>query len=129
MKTHFTLNVVGNKMKQTKAEILTSKTLFNSYDDNKTYPTADIKCLSCAEAISISFKDLEKHQLSEYSNLTQDTQNKIKEFVELNVKVIPNSFLDYICPKCNATVRLYYESWAGGRHGEYGYELKMVISE
>ena len=116
-------------MKQTRADILTKKVQFNSYDDFKTYPTADLKCPTCDETVSLAFKDLEKHQQSDYSNLTDDKQKSINEFVELNLKEVPNSFLDFICPNCKTPIRLYYESWAGGRHGEYGYELKTVISE
>ena len=115
-------------MKETKAEILTNKTHFSSYEDYKTYPTADLKCPSCEAKTSIAFKDLEKHQFSNFSNLTEDKQNMINEFVKLNFKKVPNSFLDYNCPNCHSSIRLYYESWAGGRHGENGYELKTVIS-
>lgn len=122
--------VVGNiKMKKIKAEILTNKTHFSNYEDYKTYPTSDLKCPSCEVKTSIAFKDLEKHRFSNFSNLTEDKQNKINEFVKLNMEKVPNSFLDYNCPNCNSSVRLYYQSWAGGRHGENGYELEMVISD
>jgi len=116
-------------MKQTKAEILTNKTHFSNYEDYKTYPTANLKCPSCKVKISIAFKDLEKHQLSNCSNLAEEKQKLINEFVKLNMQKIPNSFLDYVCPNCNSSVRLYYNSWAGGRHGENGYELETIISD
>lgn len=116
-------------MKQTKADILTEKLQFNSYDDFKTHPTADLKCPTCNETVSIAFKDLEKHQYSDFSNLTDSEQKSINEFVDLNLKEVPNSFLDFNCPNCKTSIRLYYESWAGGQHGEYGYDLKAIISE
>lgn len=83
-------------MKQTRADILIEKVQFNSYDDFKTYPTSDLKCPTCNKTVSLAFKDLEKHQHSDFSNLTDDEQKSINEFVELNLKEVPNSFLDFM---------------------------------
>ena len=41
----------------------------------------------------------------------------------------PNSFLDYYCPDCKNAIKLFYESWAGGRHGEAGYKFEFAISD
>lgn len=40
---------------------------------------------------------------------------------------IPDSFIDFYCPKCNRPVRIYYFSYMGGKHGEHGYELKYLL--
>lgn len=41
---------------------------------------------------------------------------------------IPSSFLDYYFPGCGMPSRILYESFAGGKHGEFGFELKKIIS-
>mgnify|MGYP006288400277 CR=1 FL=1 len=42
-------------------------------------------------------------------------------------KAMPDSFIDFNCPKCNRPVRIYYSSYLGGRHCEHGYQLEYVI--
>jgi hypothetical protein len=41
---------------------------------------------------------------------------------------IPDSFIDYCCPKCQSPIRIYYFSFIGGRHGEMGFEIKYIIN-
>ena len=41
---------------------------------------------------------------------------------------IPDSFIDYHCPNCQTPVRIYYDSFIGGRHTEIGFVIKYVIS-
>jgi hypothetical protein len=41
---------------------------------------------------------------------------------------IPDSFIDYYCPKCQAPVRIYYCSFIGGRQAEISYRIKYVIN-
>ena len=41
---------------------------------------------------------------------------------------IPDSFLDYYCPKCQRPIRIYYFSYLGGHHGELGFVIKYVIN-
>lgn len=40
---------------------------------------------------------------------------------------VPDSYIDFYCPKCNRPVRIYYFSYLGGKHGEHGYVLKYVV--
>jgi DNA-directed RNA polymerase subunit M/transcription elongation factor TFIIS len=41
---------------------------------------------------------------------------------------IPDSFIDFNCPKCKTPVRIYYFSFIGGRHCENGFVIKYVIN-
>ena len=84
---------------------------------------------TCNDEISIGFNDLKKHQLSNYSNLSHADQLEFERFTTESVINKPNSFLDYYCPTCKTPIRLLYESWAGGRHGEYGYDLKTILTK
>ena len=43
------------------------------------------------------------------------------------IENIPDSFLDYYCPKCNKPIRIYYFSFMGGRQVESGFVLKYVL--
>lgn len=42
---------------------------------------------------------------------------------------LPDSFLDFYCPKCNKPMRVYYSSYLGGRQGEHGYILMYLVFE
>jgi hypothetical protein len=41
---------------------------------------------------------------------------------------IPDSYIDYKCPKCQTPIRIYYSSFMGGRHCEMGFEIKYVMN-
>jgi len=114
-------------MKITNIEKITKKTEFNSYIDYETYPISELTCSNCNEKVSISFKDLKKHQLSDFTNLTEKDSLEFDSYIKKNVSDIPNSFIDYYCPNCKRPIKLLFESWAGGKHGEYGYKLIMLI--
>jgi len=40
---------------------------------------------------------------------------------------VPDSFIDYYCPKCKIPIRIYYFSFIGGRHSEMGFILMYVM--
>jgi hypothetical protein len=115
-------------MKLVEIDKVTDKTEFNSYVDFETHPTADLKCLNCQNKISINFSNLKKHQQSDFTNLSEKGAKKITDYIKEKLTEIPNSFLDYYCPNCGIPTKLLYESWAGGKHGEYGFKLKKIIS-
>jgi hypothetical protein len=102
---------------------------FNNYDDFETYPTSELECLNCNNKVSLTFKNLEKHSNSNFTNLSEHDAKKITEFVKAKQIEIPNSFLDYYCPKCSKPIRIFYKSWGGGRHCEHGYQLKYMIMD
>ncbi len=107
------------------AETLLTKTNFNSYDDWETYPTADYLC-KCGQTVAINFRNLQKHSQSDFTNLKKEDAGQIKQLAE-SIKEQTDSFIDFYCPQCKRPVRIYYYSWAGGRHGEYGFRLKYII--
>ena len=110
-------------MKVISIEKFTNKINFTNSEDSKIYPSSDLGCPNCGEIVSINFNNLEKHALSDLSNLNADDRKEMEIFAEQTLQPRPNSFLDYYCPKCNKPIRIYYESWAGGRV-ETGFELK-----
>ena len=42
---------------------------------------------------------------------------------------IPDSYIDFYCPKCKTPARIYYSSFIGGRHCESGFEIKYVMNQ
>ncbi len=106
---------------------ISKKSDFNNYDDYGTYPQADIPCAKCCNSIKIHFNNLQKHSSNSFSHLRNEDQLKMNIFIQLNQLTTPNSWLDYYCPNCHISTRLYYESWVGGRHGEYGFRLCFVL--
>jgi hypothetical protein len=107
----------------TATEIL-SKTEFNNQSDWDTYPTADYCCDKCNQIVSIDFKSLTKHQFSDFSNFVSADKELFKSLEGGDTKT--NSFLDFYCPTCKRPVKIYYDSWAGGRHGEAGFTIKFI---
>jgi hypothetical protein len=104
-------------------EILT-KTEFNNQTDWDTYPAADYCCDKCNQIVSIDFKSLTKLQFSDFSNLTVADKELFKNLESDDA--MTNSFLDFYCPNCKRPVKLYYDSWAGGKHGEAGFTIKFI---
>lgn len=100
------------------------KTEFIDSEDWRTYPTADYRCSDCGMMVTINFSDLEKHSLSEFTNLNVEDQQVIKKLEANNLST--NSFLDFYCPGCHRPVKVYYDFWAGGRF-EAGFSIKYVI--
>ena len=106
----------------------TNKTNFNSYDDFETHPFAEIKCPTCSSLINLKMNDLRKHQDSHFSNLEKDDDELMTRMVVDSVPSFTKSSLDYYCSNCGTATKILYDFWAGGRHGEYGYELKYIVN-
>ena len=109
------------------ADNILDKTEFNNQTDWETYPTTDYTCDNCNQTVSLSLKDFTKHAYNDYSNLTQKDKQTVDATISASVDNIPSSQLDFYCPTCRRPVRIYYDSWAGGHHGEAGYCLKYVV--
>lgn len=105
-----------------------NKISFNSYEDYDIQPVAEISCPNCGTNTNINLSDLRKHKHSEFSNLTQEHNKLLTQITVDSAQELTNSFLDYYCPNCGTGIRILYESWAGGKHGEYGYELKKMLT-
>ena len=104
-----------------------NKTEFNIQEDWNTYPTADYTCDKYCQTVSINFANLAKHQLSNFSNFNEADKEAFALFASQNELEPTNSFLDFYCPKCKRPVRIYYDSWAGDRHGEQGFSIKYIV--
>lgn len=111
-------------MKFSAATEILNKTEFNNTSDWETIPSADYCCDYCSQIVSIDLRSLQKHQFSDFSNLNVADQQRFKEIE--SGKEITKSFLDFYCPTCNRTVKVYYDSWAGGKHGEVGFTIKFI---
>lgn len=108
------------------AESILNKVDFNSYEDWETYPESEYKC-NCGQTVAFNFRNLQKHSFSNFTNLQTADILQIEALIDDTITSKINSFLDFYCPKCKKPVRLYFYSWAGGRHGEHGYQIKFVI--
>ena len=118
-----------NKMKVIPIEKISDKLSFNNYVESDLYARASLRCPNCKSNVAIKYKNLEKHALSKWTNLLAETEQAINSFVKEEKIEEANSFLDYKCLDCKNPIRIYYESWAGGRHGESGFDLKFGIVE
>jgi Zn finger protein HypA/HybF involved in hydrogenase expression len=105
-----------------------NKTKFNSHDDFETSPCAEIKCPICNNGLNIKMKDLNKHQDSHISNLKKEDDDFLTRIIVDSAPTFTNSSLDYYCPNCKSATRILYDFWAGGRHGEYGFDLKYIAN-
>ena len=110
-------------------EKISDKLSFNNYIESDTYARANLRCPSCRSNVSLRYKNLVKHAFSDITNLSDKVITEIKILLEQKELNVPNSFLDYNCPNCQNPIRIYYESWAGGKHGEAGFELKYAITQ
>ena len=115
----------GNVMKPKDATTILDKTEFTNRIDWDTFPTANYCCNKCNQIVSIDFNNLTKHQFSDFSNFNSEDKELFKK-VETDL-IKTNSFLDFYCPTCKRPVRIYYDSWAGGNHGESGFSIKFII--
>src|SRR5262245_43991576 len=115
------------EMKHSLARERLTKVEFNNLEDWQTYPTADYNCDKCGEKVGVELKDFDKHQFSTHSNLKQQDSVEVEGFRAKTNLEKTNSFLDFYCPGCGRPVRIYFDAWAGGKHGEAGHTLKYVI--
>ena len=109
------------------AEKVLNKTDFDNYLDWQTYPTKDYHCTNCNQEVAISFKNLSKHHNSNFSNFSQEDMDAFGLLEKENPAIKTDSFLDFYCPKCKRPVRIYYNMWAGGKHGEFGFSIKFIV--
>ena len=104
-----------------------SKLEFEADEDWETYPRSDYTCPKCQEKVSFNLKDLDRHSFSTFTNLSPTDERRAELIVGEN-KNDANSFLDFYCPGCKSPVRIYFQSWAGGRY-THGHIFKFIIEE
>jgi hypothetical protein len=82
-------------------------------------------CPSCAQVVRLSKHDLEVRAKERFSNLQPILAAAIDAWAAGNA-LGTSPFLDWVCPGCSRGARVYIETWAGGRHGDSGADLKVL---
>ncbi len=113
-------------MKIKLAETILSKVDFDSNEDLDTYPESEYTC-NCGQSVILTFRNFRKHSFSNFTNLEKGDVAKIEALVDNRITSETNSFLDFYCPKCKKPIRFYFFSWAGGKHGQHGFQIKYII--
>ena len=85
------------------------------------------KCQDCDFEIQFDDKNFQKHSKSSFSNLNKSDSDLIDDFVKNNEFDI-HSFLDFHCPQCEKSTRIYYSDGYGGRHGDYIVNIDFALS-
>jgi hypothetical protein len=83
-------------------------------------------CPRCEERIGFQKRNFEDAVVQSRTNLAPDISNRFDEFAIEHLGRA-NHYLDWICPGCGLSVRVYLQVWAGGRHGDSGIDLAAVI--
>ena len=104
-----------------------SKLEFQADDDWESYPRSEYTCPKCREITAFNLKDMDRHSFSTFTNLSPTDAKKADLFIGKH-KDDANSFLDFYCPRCKSPVRIYFQSWAGGRY-THGHIFKFIIEE
>ena len=113
-------------MKIIEANEVFSKISFQEDIDYKTYPYSIYKCPVCTHELKFNMQNFEKYLMNKKSKFSKDIQSEISHYlIQKNVEE-SNSFIEFSCPQCNISTRLYYTSWAGGRYTA-GYKLNFVV--
>ena len=82
-------------------------------------------CPNCQEQIRFQKSNFER---TRHTNLAPEIEGLFDSFA-LNHLSDSNHFIDWLCPKCRLAARVYFRTWVGGRHGDYGIDLTEVIEE
>lgn len=85
-------------------------------------------CSQCNEKIRFQTRAFEKvWKRRDWSNILREIALCFDKFAcenGLNLKY----FLDWQCPKCGLAARVLIESWAGGRHADYGFKCTRYLN-
>jgi len=105
-------------------ERLTKDYFSSEVEDTELY--SFYECPRCHEKVGFERKNFEKHYRSTFSNLSSEDAAHIDAFVAAQ-PFKRDSFLDFYCPRCRLAVRLYFSFWAGGKHGDNGFDIDKVV--
>lgn len=116
------------KIEAVDAEARFDNTAFsNEIIDGRALPlTAAYTCPQCGEQVGFQKRDFEHRAERQVSNLSVSIQRSFNEWASQNGQA-GNPFLDWACPGCGLAVRVYARPWAGGRHGDSGVDLAVVL--
>ena len=83
-------------------------------------------CPQCGVRIGFQKSDFERHTRQHYSNVAPETGRCFDEFAREHLSDV-REYLDWVCPRCELPTRVYFQLWAGGRHGDHGISLRTVL--
>ena len=84
------------------------------------------RCPRCSEAVKFTKADFEERAARRISNLEDAYVRSFDAWAEAHGEA-NSPFLDWRCPGCDLAVRVYAHPWAGGRFGDAGVNLGMVL--
>jgi hypothetical protein len=98
----------------------------NEIVDGAALPlTAAYMCPRCSTQVGFHKRDFEQSR-ERRSNLEPELQRAFDDYARDHA-VTTHDFLDWLCPSCGMASRVYVQLWAGGKHGEYGARLLVVL--
>ncbi len=83
-------------------------------------------CPKCQAKIRFSKENIEFRSKQRHSNLPVSIKSKFDAWAESSEL---EEFLDWNCPDCKLASRAYVRLWAGGRHGDSGAVIEVVLEE
>ena len=113
-------------MKIREAKDVFDKVDYEADEDWQISPQTLYQCSVCGETIAFSLTDLDKHAFSKFTNLSAEDSAQIEILINESKVQGFNSFIDFYCPKCKKAIRVYYQSWAGGRYTN-GHKLLFLV--
>jgi hypothetical protein len=87
---------------------------------------ANYRCPECDEVIQFTKLNFEERAALCFSNLSKSVASEMDRWAA-GKGIGDAAFLDWVCPGCKTSVRVYAQLWAGGRHGDHGVELLAVV--
>ena len=84
------------------------------------------KCPKCETGVGFTKHDFEDRAKLRVSNLPHSIAVAMDHWAE-GKKYKSSPFLDWLCPGCGLAVRAHTSPWAGGRHGDSGTDIVVVL--
>ena len=110
------------------SERLTSPGFSNEIIDGASLSPYSYYTCACGQNVRFERRHLEDAEQSVASAIGQETIRAIEAIARKYVQ--PNdSFLDFNCPACHKPIRIYFRSWAGGKHGDCGFDWRFIIEK
>ena len=83
-------------------------------------------CPQCGEQVGFQIRNFENAKRQRHTNLSPEVAEHFEEFVRSS-PIGTRDWLDWLCPGCGVSVRVFFESWGGGRHGDGGIDLLTLL--
>ena len=107
-------------------ERLSSPGFSNEVEDGRSLPQFSYYTCVCGQPIRFEWRHLQEAGTGPHTELTESEAREIAEVARAQVQP-HDDFLDFHCPKCKNPVRLYFRTWAGGRHGDAGADWRFIV--